>query len=369
MSQHDFVIENQGFAATRADINAALAALSTNSSGATEPATTYAFQVWADTTADRLKIRNAANDGWVSVFVLSTGSPLGGAASGDNNDITRLLALVEVPAVIAASSVPDVPQTVLSGPVDSNGFAAFGGTTGSATLTTTGTLRATCFAGSGLHRTGDITNAAFTSPAGTGTAFPHLEISAAGVVTTGVSSLPWIYQPGGTPSVTSGQHTVNYKEGKVYVGNGSVATQVYRVCIGECAHTSGSWSGSPIWHAIKGSYRSAIASPLFGNGVVVNFNHNLGVNPEAILGSLKFFAQNITPEQNWSTGSVIEPDATVDPSGFPGKTWGITSRNTASVCGGGYGTGWQTTQRTSGAAYQIDRSKWAYYVELDRGWK
>ncbi|OYQ41109.1 hypothetical protein CHU94_08340 [Rhodoferax sp. TH121] len=76
------VIENQGFAATRADINAALAALATNSSGATEPATKYAYQLWADTTADRLKVRNAANDAWVSVLVLSTGAPVSGVSAG-----------------------------------------------------------------------------------------------------------------------------------------------------------------------------------------------------------------------------------------------------------------------------------------------
>lgn len=82
MSQHDMVIENQGFAATRADINAAFAALATNNSGATEPATTYAFQPWADTTADRLKIRNAGNDAWISVLVLSTGAPVSGVSAG-----------------------------------------------------------------------------------------------------------------------------------------------------------------------------------------------------------------------------------------------------------------------------------------------
>ena len=49
--QHDGVIANASGAAVRADLNNALAALITNSSGATSPATTYAFQFWADTTA------------------------------------------------------------------------------------------------------------------------------------------------------------------------------------------------------------------------------------------------------------------------------------------------------------------------------
>ena len=65
MSQHDFNIANQGFPAFRTDLNSALVALATNSSGATEPATTYAWQWWFDTTLSVLKYRNAANTDWV----------------------------------------------------------------------------------------------------------------------------------------------------------------------------------------------------------------------------------------------------------------------------------------------------------------
>lgn len=82
MSQSDMVIADQPGASFLADLNSAIAALATNSSGTTEPATTYAYQVWADTTADRLKIRNAANDGWVSWLVLSTGAPVSGVSAG-----------------------------------------------------------------------------------------------------------------------------------------------------------------------------------------------------------------------------------------------------------------------------------------------
>jgi hypothetical protein len=68
MSQNDFVLSNQGFASMRADLNSALAALATNSSGATGPATTYAYQWWYDTTANILKMRDAANTAWISMF-------------------------------------------------------------------------------------------------------------------------------------------------------------------------------------------------------------------------------------------------------------------------------------------------------------
>jgi hypothetical protein len=70
VAQHDYVIANGTGAAVRSDINGALGAIATNNSGATEPATTYAFQLWADTTTGLLKIRNAANSAWVELLEL-----------------------------------------------------------------------------------------------------------------------------------------------------------------------------------------------------------------------------------------------------------------------------------------------------------
>lgn len=67
MSQHDFNIANQGFPATRADLNNALEALATQSSGATEPTTTYAYQNWYDTSTNLLKMRNADDDDWITL--------------------------------------------------------------------------------------------------------------------------------------------------------------------------------------------------------------------------------------------------------------------------------------------------------------
>jgi hypothetical protein len=67
--QHDMNIANQGFPAFRSDLNDALAALVSNSSGSTEPSTTFADQFWLDTSASPsvLKIRNADNDAWITV--------------------------------------------------------------------------------------------------------------------------------------------------------------------------------------------------------------------------------------------------------------------------------------------------------------
>ena len=67
MATHDYVIANASGAAVRADLNNALAAIVSNNSSATAPATTYAYQWWADTTANQLKLRNTANDAWIVI--------------------------------------------------------------------------------------------------------------------------------------------------------------------------------------------------------------------------------------------------------------------------------------------------------------
>lgn len=66
MSQHDYNIANGGGAAVRADINNALLAILSQNSGATAPTTTKPFMLWYDTTTAILKIRNAADNAWVT---------------------------------------------------------------------------------------------------------------------------------------------------------------------------------------------------------------------------------------------------------------------------------------------------------------
>ncbi|MCC7413308.1 MAG: hypothetical protein IT495_16960 [Gammaproteobacteria bacterium] len=88
MSQHDFDIANAAGASVRADLNSALQALVSLSSGAAEPGTTYAYQLWADTSAGALKVRNGANNAWVTIGTLDQANlallPLaGGILSGD----------------------------------------------------------------------------------------------------------------------------------------------------------------------------------------------------------------------------------------------------------------------------------------------
>lgn len=72
MSQNDFVIADQTFPATLADLNAAFQALASASAGAAAPGTTYPYQFWADSTNNLLKMRNGANNAWLTLAKFDT---------------------------------------------------------------------------------------------------------------------------------------------------------------------------------------------------------------------------------------------------------------------------------------------------------
>ena len=72
MATHDYVIANGTGAAVRSDLNDALAAIVSNNSSATAPATTYAFQFWVDTTANELKQRDSTDSSWITIGAIDT---------------------------------------------------------------------------------------------------------------------------------------------------------------------------------------------------------------------------------------------------------------------------------------------------------
>lgn len=74
MSQHDFDIANQLSANLRVDLNNALKALASLSSGATAPTDTFANMLWYDTANNTLKMRAEANNAWIDLGVLNQSS-------------------------------------------------------------------------------------------------------------------------------------------------------------------------------------------------------------------------------------------------------------------------------------------------------
>ena len=102
MAQHDYIIANQSGAGFRSDLNNCLAAIVSQNSGAAQPSTTYAYQWWADTTTGLLKIRNAANNAWITVGTLAAanlgllsraGGTLTGALLADDSGTAALPAI------------------------------------------------------------------------------------------------------------------------------------------------------------------------------------------------------------------------------------------------------------------------------------
>ena len=66
----DYSLANQSGANFRAELNTVLAAVVSQNSGSTAPTTTYAYQLWIDTSISPnplLKLRNGANSGWITV--------------------------------------------------------------------------------------------------------------------------------------------------------------------------------------------------------------------------------------------------------------------------------------------------------------
>jgi hypothetical protein len=96
VATHDYVIANGSGAAVRSDLNGALAAIASNNSSATAPATTYAYMWWSDRTTGLLKIRDAANTAWVTVGTLAS-TNLGLLASAGT--LTAALGSASTPSI------------------------------------------------------------------------------------------------------------------------------------------------------------------------------------------------------------------------------------------------------------------------------
>ena len=72
MAEHDFIIDNGTGSAVRTDLNNVLQAIASNNSKSGALSTNYAYQWHVDTSDGNLKIRNAANNGYVTIGPVAT---------------------------------------------------------------------------------------------------------------------------------------------------------------------------------------------------------------------------------------------------------------------------------------------------------
>ena len=140
MSQHDFNIANQSFPATRTDINDAILAIVSNSSGDTEPSTTYANQWWYETDTNILKIRNEANNGWVDVITLDASMTASASELNQLDAITRGSILYGNASGETARLAAGGASTVLTSDGTDISWAAAAGGGGTEFISTSGAI-------------------------------------------------------------------------------------------------------------------------------------------------------------------------------------------------------------------------------------
>ena len=86
----DYAVANASGAAVRADINSIFAAVASANSGTAEPSTMYSFMIWVDTTNNVVKLRNGANDAWLTMPFSMTASNTVDINGGTVDGITSL---------------------------------------------------------------------------------------------------------------------------------------------------------------------------------------------------------------------------------------------------------------------------------------
>ena len=130
MAQHDYDIANALGAAFRADLNNALAAIVSNNSGSTEPSTTFAYEWWIDESANVLKLRNSANNAWITLPISITTDNSVDINSGTVNGISSLgfssgstvTSILDEDDLSSDSSTSLATQQSIKAYVDANAF-------------------------------------------------------------------------------------------------------------------------------------------------------------------------------------------------------------------------------------------------------
>lgn len=188
-----------------------------------------------------------------------------------------------------ARVITSVRQTVLSGPVDSNGHPALLTYTGQAvTLKATTTdplvvVLAAGFDGSGavdyVHRLTADAASAWTIPTGDATYYLFVDRdSSTGAITYGYTTSRPTYVNDDAASISSGAHTFLINRMKMYLGDGAAAAEKQRVFLGECVVSGGAIT-SVTSYMFKGEFQSATDQAISASNTTWTETHKLGLQP------------------------------------------------------------------------------------------
>jgi hypothetical protein len=298
--------------------------------------------LWYDTTASRWLV--------ISTSLLSAGSS------------------------VVVSGVANIRQTVANGPVDSGGLPNYGGSTGGTTVTTTNFASTDPFCvnfaygfdpatGKALDYFGvETTNQSWTGLSTNGTMYLYVDYNTStGARTYGSTTVAPVYQVGGTYSVTNNQHTYNWSVGVMKVGNGSTASQVARVFVGEVT-VAGGVVTAIVWYALNGTYTSGWTATLPGASTASSYNHNIGIPDVGTQVEIECTTADANyavgdrfehPFGNGTNGGVVAPDWSTY------KTCGFTTQNIFS---------WGANDKTTGVMATFTLANWKYRMLAKRKW-
>lgn len=127
MSQADQQVQNAAFPAVRTDINDNLAALFSQSSGASAPAVTVAFQPWIDTSSSPAvwKVRNGTNNGWITIGTIdATTFNTGGITAIANGGTGQTTATAALAALLPSQAGNSGKALVTDGSLAAWGLVA-----------------------------------------------------------------------------------------------------------------------------------------------------------------------------------------------------------------------------------------------------
>lgn len=277
---------------------------------------------------------------------------------------TRWELLNPQPVAATSVSVP-VRQTVLNGPVDSSGFPNFGGSTGSGTVTQTGTLIVTAangftLAAGAVNRIGSGANLSWTGLTTNGTMYLYVLVNADGTLTTGSTTTAPVYQWGGSFSNTNGAFVFNIQTMTGNLGTGAANAQAYLTFVGEVT-VAGAVVTVITWYQLLGRYDSGFTATLPSAGVAVSKNHNLGVTPR----DFWLIIENTSPDNGYVVGDQVQVGQTNASANMQPPV--VRARMTIGVVAGSAGA-WIGSIKSTGAFFTLTLASWQYKFLAKRGW-
>lgn len=265
-------------------------------------------------------------------------------------------------------------QTVSSGPTDpSSGMPNYvPATSVSRSLTTTGitvTSPLTVTAAFGFNLSGSVDmmcqstgNLTWASLTANLLSYLFVTVNADGTCTTGSTTTAPIYLLSGTAiSTTNGQYTFDTVHYQMWLGNGSTATEVAVVFVGE-ATTSASAVTAAIAYAYSGRWDSGYINTTPGIGTTTTLQSNLGVE-----GVVALSVKNLTTQANYSVGDIATNLWVASASAATEQPTVGQTRNSA----------WFTTgstialgvlDKSAGTAASLVAADWAYHLTHTRTW-